>query len=100
MPAETLRVIPANHPALAGHFPGNPIVPGVVLLDAVIAALADRHPDQAVIGVPVVKFLAPLRPEQPFLIRWVATRPHHIRFECVQPDGLLLAWGQIALRPE
>ncbi|MCP5267958.1 MAG: hypothetical protein H6943_02850 [Zoogloeaceae bacterium] len=25
--------VPADHPALPGHFPGNPIVPGVLLLD-------------------------------------------------------------------
>jgi 3-hydroxymyristoyl/3-hydroxydecanoyl-(acyl carrier protein) dehydratase len=30
--------IAADHPALPGHFPGRPIVPGVVLLDCVLTA--------------------------------------------------------------
>lgn len=33
-------IISADHPAYAGHFPGMPVLPGVVLLDAVLHALA------------------------------------------------------------
>ena len=70
----TLRV-PAKHPALAGHFPGNPIVPGVLILDAVISAAeawlgAGFH----VRGLSHAKFLAPLKPDEAarieLLLRW------------------------------
>jgi 3-hydroxymyristoyl/3-hydroxydecanoyl-(acyl carrier protein) dehydratase len=57
--AETVRIA-SSHPALPGHFPGNPIVPGVVLLDRVAAAL--ERTGTRLVRIGVVKFLAPLRP--------------------------------------
>lgn len=57
-------IIPPDHPALAGHFPGNPIVPGVVLLDAVLRAAGLGRA-----RLPSVKFHAPLRPGEEFTIR-------------------------------
>jgi 3-hydroxyacyl-[acyl-carrier-protein] dehydratase len=39
MNSEISLMIGADHPALAGHFPGNPIVPGVVLLAEALRAI-------------------------------------------------------------
>jgi 3-hydroxyacyl-[acyl-carrier-protein] dehydratase len=52
-----------DHPALPGHFPQRPVIPGVVLLDRVAAALAQWR-GQRIAALPQVKFLAPLLPEQ------------------------------------
>ena len=71
----TLRV-PAMHPALAGHFPGNPIVPGVVILDAVIsAAEAWLGGGFHVHGLSHAKFLAPLKPDEAARIELVLRGP-------------------------
>src|SRR5215510_6107216 len=54
-----------SHPALPGHFPGRPIVPGVLLLDHVQQAAQQWLGTHVVPGaLPQVKFLAPLLPEQ------------------------------------
>jgi len=55
--------IAASHPALDGHFPGNPIVPGVVVLEHVAAA-AERAWGVHVTGLPHVKFPNPLKPDE------------------------------------
>lgn len=58
-----LRVDP-QHPAFAGHFPGRPIVPGVLLIDWALAALQDAHPDLVLPGeLGTVKFLQPVPPD-------------------------------------
>lgn len=88
--------IAASHPALPGHFPGHPVVPGVVLLDAVIAELA-RHAGGAVrvTGFPAVKFLAPLGPEQEATVTFNPRRPGQTGFE-VAAGGVTLASGSIS----
>ncbi|HEX6734710.1 MAG TPA: hypothetical protein VF096_07840 [Azonexus sp.] len=57
--------VPADHPALPGHFPGRPIVPGVVLLDRAIllaATLVTGHSGSWQVGT--AKFLSPVGPEE------------------------------------
>jgi len=53
-------VVPAEHPSLPGHFPGRPIVPGVVLLDHVLALILG--PGQRARTLSGVKFTAAVRP--------------------------------------
>jgi 3-hydroxyacyl-[acyl-carrier-protein] dehydratase len=68
------RQISAEHPSLPGHFPDAPIVPGVVILDEVLAALAEWRDDSQVAVLRAVKFLVPLKPEQPFTVRLSAEK--------------------------
>jgi 3-hydroxyacyl-[acyl-carrier-protein] dehydratase len=56
---EGRRTISADHPSLPGHFPGTPIVPGVVILDEILAALTEWREDSHVTAIRAVKFLAP-----------------------------------------
>ena len=53
--------IPADHPALAGHFPNRPIVPGAVLLDHVLD-FAQRSTASRVVRLLSAKFRRPLEP--------------------------------------
>ncbi len=57
--------VPVDHPALAGHFPGQPIMPGVTLINEAIEA-AVAHFGGAWLTAPMqigsAKFLAPLKP--------------------------------------
>ncbi len=60
-PDDRTLVFAADHPAFAGHFPGAPIVPGVLLLDAALHAL-EREQGSAVSTVASAKFLRPVAP--------------------------------------
>ncbi len=53
--------IDTSHPSLPGHFPGRPVVPGVVLLDRV-AAVVEHEWNSRIAKLSQVKFLRPLLP--------------------------------------
>jgi len=74
--------VPVDHPAFAGHFPGTPILPGVMLLDAVLHAIA------AATGIALdtceissVKFLSPARPGEELAIQHILSASGNIRFD-------------------
>ena len=92
MTFEAIRLIRANHPSLPGHFPGAPLVPGVVILDEVIATLIEWRQDSQLTGIRLVKFLAPLQPEQAFTISFSATneRSTEINFCCRARDRVIV----------
>jgi 3-hydroxymyristoyl/3-hydroxydecanoyl-(acyl carrier protein) dehydratase len=84
--AATLLKIPATHPSLPGHFPGNPVVPGAVILSEVAAAGRDHLGAVRVTGFAAVKFLSPLRPEQVAEIRFTDKGPGLSAFDVVAND--------------
>lgn len=64
--------IEAGHPALPGHFPGHPLVPGVILLEQVALALrAWRR--QRLARVLEAKFMASLLPGELAVVRLSAS---------------------------
>ncbi len=88
----TLRIDPA-HPALPGHFPGDPIVPGVVLLDHVAARL--EGVGFSVAKLSMVKFLAPLRPGEAAVLSFHGDAAR-LRFR-VDRDGTPILHGEAVL---
>jgi 3-hydroxyacyl-[acyl-carrier-protein] dehydratase len=91
-------LIDAAHPALPGHFPGRPVVPGVVVLDCVVrAAESCAGGPLAVTGLPQAKFAAPLRPGERADCAFELS-PTRLDFR-VERDGQPIAYGTFALRP-
>lgn len=72
-----------DHPAAQGHFPGNPIIPGAVLLSEALSAI------EAALGVgpspcqvKSAKFVRPTRPGDRVTIEYSGFARRGIRFVC------------------
>lgn len=82
--------IPVDHPAFAGHFPGRPIVPGVLLLAESLEAMLAHTDTARLLGaaptLAAVKFLAPVGPGARLRVEWEhsATR---VRFQIGPMEG-------------
>ena len=98
MTFETSRVIPPDHPSLAGPFPDAPIVPGVVVLDEVVAALAEWRQDSQLTGIPSVKFIGPIKPGQSFVIGFDSTNTAENQIDfCCRLDGRMVVEGRLEI---
>ncbi len=96
---ERVLSIGQDHPSLAGHFPGHPIVPGVVLLNEVLDTLRRGSGAPLVVrGLPMVKFSSPLRPGEVVTIRVDEDTVALATFSC-QVDGRIVASGTIEFIP-
>ena len=82
--------IPADHAAFAGHFPGNPIVPGVVLLDETLHSIASAY------GVPpakctifAAKFLSAAHPGELLQLAFETGNNERLPFTIRAPDRVV-----------
>ncbi|HLY51894.1 MAG TPA: hypothetical protein VKQ31_02690, partial [Steroidobacteraceae bacterium] len=94
--ATTLRIDP-GHPALAGHFPGAPVLPGVVLLDETVRILEQANAAaQTRWIVAAAKFLKPVLPGETLILEYAPLPNGSMRF-AVSSGGRPVANG--VLRP-
>ncbi|MDB6090218.1 MAG: hypothetical protein JWN85_3002 [Gammaproteobacteria bacterium] len=91
----TTLTIPARHPAFDGHFPGAPILPGVVLLDEAIQAVqrAEGLSTRSWV-IAAAKFLQPVGPGETLTLEHEPLANGSIRF-AIRSDGRPVANGTL-----
>ncbi|MDQ6621799.1 MAG: AMP-binding protein [Pseudomonadota bacterium] len=95
---ETSLAVPYDHPVFDGHFPGRPILPGVVLLDEALSSIAvataraarDWRVDSA-------KFLSPVEPGTQLTITHFPQQSGSVRFE-IRATDRVVATGIVSPR--
>lgn len=92
MKLESTLEFAAEHPAFAGHFPGAPIVPGVLLLDAALHALEAAGVSPT--GIASAKFLQPVAPDQPIALACAVGAAGRASVELLR-EGTAVAVAQV-----
>ncbi len=83
-------LIPSDHPAYAGHFPGQPLLPGVVLLDEVQHALTLREGlPEAFTAIRSAKFPSPVKPGEALRLNYAATAAAVYNFEVLAGERVV-----------
>jgi 3-hydroxyacyl-[acyl-carrier-protein] dehydratase len=99
----------ADDPMFAGHFPGNPLVPGVILTEALAQAAGiaagSGHPETGrpmflLSAIRTMKFFKAVRPEEPIDLRAekLGEVEGMVQFKvAASVNGVLVAEGQLVL---
>jgi 3-hydroxymyristoyl/3-hydroxydecanoyl-(acyl carrier protein) dehydratase len=78
----TRWTVPVDHPAFPGHFPGTPILPGAMLLDIALHAIAAATGISLdICEISSVKFLSPACPGDELVIQQILSASGTIRFD-------------------
>jgi len=87
--------IAADHPAFAGHFPGAPVLPGVLLLDAAVQSLrgADSHAGQRW-QIANAKFQSAAQPGEPLWLEHEPLANGSVRF-AIRTSDRAIASGML-----
>ncbi len=92
--------VPLDHPAFAGHFPGTPILPGVVLLDTALHAIAQASGIALThCEISAVKFLSPAHPGDALVIQHEISASGTIRFDIVAGMRKIASGSIVAKAP-
>ena len=99
MLATVERTFPPDHAAALGHFPGNPIIPGALLLSEVLRAIETNlgknlFPYQ----IRSAKFTRPVRPGERVSIDFSRRDEKRISFSCRVGATPVLA-GEVVCEP-
>ncbi len=89
--------IAADHPTGAGHFPGNPIIPGALLLAEVLRCIEQSEGKRfSSCNVKAAKFLHPARPGDTVEIEYARSAQGTIEFQCAVAGTRVLSGGIVA----
>jgi len=88
---------PSNHPTGAGHFPGNPIIPGALLLAEVLRCIEQAEGARfSSCNVKAAKFLHPARPGDRVEIEYGRSATGTIEFQCAVAGNKVLSGAVVA----
>jgi 3-hydroxymyristoyl/3-hydroxydecanoyl-(acyl carrier protein) dehydratase len=79
------RHLAIGHRSAEGHFPGNPIIPGAVLLGEIVAAvIGENHGGDAAsrLEIRLAKFRHPVRPGATVVVAWNEKTDGEVWFSC------------------
>ncbi len=95
----TIIKVPDQHPCFAGHFPGNPIVPGALLMQWVLQALREQLAGCQISGFSSMKFTGSLKPGDSCSLKFqINAGSEKVRLSCRSETGVICK-GVVLLGP-